>query len=203
MNRDKLDDILRDHALWQTGTGGNRANLRGADLSGADLSGADLRGADLSGANLSGADLSAAYLNSTNLRGADLSGANLRGADLSGADLSGANLILTCLDDALGKLARRFAIESHQRGVVVYRTAKSQHIGNAEYTPGNTYIAPIMSWSVETECHPGIYAGTLRWIKENYAGKRIVRCYVRSGDYTITAKGAIRCKRLRVLNYVD
>ena len=37
--KDQLDDILRKHALWiNNESGGERANLRGADLSRADLS---------------------------------------------------------------------------------------------------------------------------------------------------------------------
>ena len=88
ITKEQLDDILRKHALWiNNESGGERANLSGADLyqanlRGADLSGADLREANLYQANLRGADLS----------GADLSGADLRGANLSEANLSEANL---------------------------------------------------------------------------------------------------------------
>lgn len=43
----KLDfaQIFADHAAWQRGEGGKRANLSGADLRGANLRGADLSGA--------------------------------------------------------------------------------------------------------------------------------------------------------------
>ena len=73
MDTQKLQEILKSHAVWVNGNGGgSRANLRGANLSDADLRDADLRGADLSDAYLSRADL----------RGADLRGADLRDADL-------------------------------------------------------------------------------------------------------------------------
>ena len=63
-----LQNILALHLLYLKGeSGGQRANLSGANLSRANLFGANLSGADLSRANLSGA----------NLYGADLSGANL------------------------------------------------------------------------------------------------------------------------------
>ncbi len=95
---EEIKKILEKHGKWlHNETGGERANLSGADLRSANLSGADLRSANLSGANLSGADLRSANLRSAdlggaNLRGADLSGANLRGADLRSADLGGADL---------------------------------------------------------------------------------------------------------------
>ena len=102
MNKEYLDKILNDHKNWLAGSGGCRANLRGANLRGADLRGAnlcdadlcdaDLRGANLRGADLCGADLCGADLRGANLRGADLRDADLRDADLRGANLRGANL---------------------------------------------------------------------------------------------------------------
>jgi hypothetical protein len=89
---ENLNEVLEDHKKWISGTGGKKADLRGADLRGADLRGADLREADLSGANLRGADLHWANLSGADLRWADLSMANLRGANLSGANLRGADL---------------------------------------------------------------------------------------------------------------
>ena len=60
-NANRMEEILRLHALWLEGKeGGQRANLRCADLRDADLSGADLSGADLRCADLRGADLSGA-----------------------------------------------------------------------------------------------------------------------------------------------
>ena len=183
MDASELQTVLAAHAAWvKNEPGGKRA-----DLSGADLSRANLRDANLRGANLSDADLS---------------GANLSDADLSRADLS-----RTCLSTNFGKLARKFAKEcpaTTTGGRIVYRTEKSQHVGSTRYEIGKTYIAPALSWSVETECHPGIYAASLRWMKENYPYVDLVRCYVRDGDWTITAKGAIRCSRIRVLSkYIE
>ena len=65
--KEKLNDIIKNHELWLSGNGGERADLswadlRGADLREADLSRADLRGANLSRANLRGADLREAEL---------------------------------------------------------------------------------------------------------------------------------------------
>jgi uncharacterized protein YjbI with pentapeptide repeats len=150
--------------------------------------------ADLCGANLSCADLSDA-----NLSGAYLSGAGLHDADLHGADLSD-----TCLSSDLHAEQRAFCracppIGRHG-GRIVYRTAQSKFVGNTCYLPGHTYVAPVLSFSCETACHPGIYAGSLEWMQN--ASGTLVRCYVRDGDWVITAKGAIRCKRLRVLSKV-
>ena len=112
MEKEKLDEILKKHAVWlDNKDGGKRANLRCADLSGADLSGANLRCADLSGANLRCADLSGANLIDADLSGAnlidaDLSGANLRCADLSDALLSAADLSDAAFDDHIVCLDR-------------------------------------------------------------------------------------------------
>ena len=182
------------------------ANLIGTNLSGADLRDADLRGANLSRADLSGANLIGTNLSGADLRDADLRRANLSRADLSGANLSGANLSYTCLSSELTELAREFAKKCpplRTGGRIVYRTRSSQFVGNTEYKPGNTYVAPVLSWSVETGCHPGIYAASLEWTRENFPYQDLVRCYVRDGDWTITDKGAIRCSRIRVLGYVE
>ena len=211
MKTETLKQVLKDHAAWLRGAGGSRANLSIANLSCANLSDADLSGANLSGANLSYADLSYANLIGTNLSGADLRDADLRRpnlsrADLSGANLSGANLSYTCLSSKLTELAREFAKKCpplRTGGRIVYRTRSSQFVGNTEYKPGNTYVAPVLSWSVETGCHPGIYAASLEWTRENFPYQDLVRCYVRDGDWTITDKGAIRCSRIRVLGYVE
>jgi hypothetical protein len=195
----------------------SRANLRGADLSRANLSRANLSRADLSDANLRDADLRDADLRGADLRRAnlsraDLSDANLRGADLSDADLSdadlrGADLSATCLDDNLRAQQRAFCRQCpplRTGGRIVYRTRYSQHVnaGN-EYIPGKTYVAPALSADVATACHPGIYAASLEWMQEEFGDRELVRCYVRDGDWFISAKGAIRCKRLRVLAAVQ
>ena len=196
MDAEKLKDVLNKHKAWLLWeAGGGRVNLSRADLSGADLRGADLRGADLRGADLREAKLSEA----------DLRWADLREAKLSEAKLYGANLSGTCLDPALVTLQRRFCRECpplRTGGRIVYRTATSQHVGDTAYEPGHTYTAPILSFDCVTDCHPGIYAGSLRWMEENYGGRPLVRCYVRDGDWVISGKGAIRCKKLRVLGPV-
>jgi hypothetical protein len=173
----ELQTILQKHAEWLRNEGGKRA--------------------DLTRANLTGADLTRAYL----------TGAYLTWANLTGADLTGAYLTNTCLSPELGKLQRALALAcppvGRHGGRIVYRTYKSQHVCTTTYEPGHTYVAPILSFSVETACHPGIYAGSMKWIDEEYPNMPLVRCYVRDGDWIITAKGAIRCKRLRVLGMVD
>jgi len=208
---------LEEHRKWWQGGGGDWADLRRANLYGADLREANLRRANLYGADLSGADLRRADLYGANLRRADLYGANLSGADLrwanlsganlSGADLSGVNLSGTCLDPMLHAEMRRFVRTCrplHTGGRIVYRTATSQDVGSTEYTPGHTYTAPVLSFDSATACHPGIYAGSLKWMREKYPNQGLVRCYVRDGDWVISAKGAIRCQKLRVLaGYVE
>ena len=81
ITKEQLDNVLRKHALWvENESGGERADLSGANLRGADLSGADLSGANLRRANLRRADLHEADLHEANLYEADLSGADLYGA---------------------------------------------------------------------------------------------------------------------------
>ena len=107
MDKDKLNEVLKQHKLWlgTDGKEGKRANLSGDNLSGANLEYADLRGANLWYANLRkadlrGADLRKADLCGADLRGAELCDANLRKADLRGADLCGADLRGACLEYA-------------------------------------------------------------------------------------------------------
>jgi hypothetical protein len=92
MTPNDLKSILDSHLLWLRGSGGERANLAGANLEGANLARANLRGANLAGANLRGANLRGAYLRGANLAGAYLAGANLARANLEGANLEGASL---------------------------------------------------------------------------------------------------------------
>ena len=154
---------------------------------------ADLRGADLRNADLSRADL----------RDTDLSRADLSRADLSGTDLSDTYLRGTPLDPQMHTLQRALARDQHLRGVVLYRTATSQHISNTQYVPGHTYIAPHLSFSAESACHPGIYLGTLPWMRSHYPQTPLVRVYCRAGDYVICSKGCFRAKRIRVLSVVE
>lgn len=92
MTKEQINKILASHKEWMKGTGGERANLRGANLYGANLRDADLCGADLRDANLRVADLRVANLRVADLYDANLCGANLRGADLRDANLCGADL---------------------------------------------------------------------------------------------------------------
>ena len=97
MNKSDINEILLKHKKWLNDeTGGERANLRGADIQNADLRNADLRGADIQNADLRGADIQNADLQRANLRNADLRGANLRGADLQGANLDYSCFPLWC-----------------------------------------------------------------------------------------------------------
>ena len=190
-----------------SGTDLHGANLSGTDLSGTDLHGANLSGTDLRGANLRGADLSGTDLHGAYLRGAYLSGTDLHGANLRGANLSGTDLSGTCLSPALHDYARAFAQRckpvGRHGGRIVYRTYTSQHAGSYKYEIGKTHIANALSWDAATACHPGIYAyGTLAELRREFPSAQCVRCYVRDGDYTITAKDAIRCARIRVLSCV-
>lgn len=185
-----------------------------------DLYKANFEDAQLNAADFSDADLSYAKFTNANARYANFTRADMYHADLSTANccfailarsklwhtkmpLSTSHRWATCFEFAIGKFARQFARECpplRTGGRIVYRTGFSQTY-SSHYVPGNTYTANDFSWSVETECHPGIYAGSARWIFENLTGPYI-RCYVRDGDWTITAKGCIRCRRLRVLAYV-
>lgn len=50
--KEKLNDIIKNHELWLSGNGGERADLSWADLRGADLRDANLREAELREAEL-------------------------------------------------------------------------------------------------------------------------------------------------------
>lgn len=118
MTTEKLQEILRNHALWLnddpdgekadlSGVNLCRANLYRADLRGVNLRGtdlrmanlcmADLRGVDLYRADLRRADMCVAKLNDANLNSANMCFAKLNGANLSGAKLNDANLLGTHL----------------------------------------------------------------------------------------------------------
>lgn len=191
-----------------------KADFRSANLSGATLVHSNLRFATLDFANLSRANLGSAIIVDASMTGANLSEANLGRSVLTRTDLDLAifdktSLAETSFSPTIRELHIRFLKEcpvivgkSRRGGRIVYRTATSRHVGDTRYIPGNTYVAPILSYDVATECHPGIYAASFSWMRRNYPYDRYARCYVRDGDWTITAKGAIRCKRIRVLSYV-
>ena len=181
------------------------ANLREAELQGANLQGAELQDANLRGAKLQGADLRGADLWRADLWRADLQGAKLQGADLQNADFQGAELGDTCLSPDLLRFQREFVAECPAVAGyrMVYRAKTSQYGGNIIYEVGKLYEAPILSFSCETACHPGIYAASWRWMQANMSGVPLVKCRVADGDWVITAKGAIRCAKLEVLDDVE
>ena len=97
VNSKNLPKILKNHELWLSGEGGERASLRFADLRGLDLSNANLKNAllsnaDLRGVNISDADLSDTDMDNINASNADFSCSSLRGADLSFSNLRNSNL---------------------------------------------------------------------------------------------------------------
>ena len=143
-----LPAILANHKLWSAGTGGERANLSGADLRGANLSGADLSGANLSRANLSGADL----------RGANLSGANLSGAYLSGADLSGAYLSRAYLSGAY--LSRAYLSRANLNGADLGRDQVCSI--SPVFFIGGTYDVMITDLHIKIGCQVHLSA---EWAK--------------------------------------
>ena len=168
----------------------SHADLCDADLCDANLRYADLRYADLRGADLRGADLSHTDLCDANLRYADLRDADLRDTNLRYADLRGADLRGTCLDPAEPiPPADLSAFEIRDGWAYGWRTATSQHCGETEYVPGQTYTAPLLSRDVDTKCHPGIYlAPSAAWLAEHEYTGPYVRCrarvdrIVRAGD---------------------
>ena len=111
MTTEKLQEILRKHALWLnddpdgekadlSGVNLCRANLYRADLRGVNLRGTDLRMANLCMADLRGIDLYRADLRRADMYDAKLNDANLNSANMCFAKLNGANLIGAKLNDA-------------------------------------------------------------------------------------------------------
>lgn len=96
INKEQLNQVIKDHEKWLNGKGGACANLDTVDLSGVNLSGVNLEGASLKYACLRGADLSF-----SNLEGASLDNATLDAAVLTGANLAQASLIEACLTKAI------------------------------------------------------------------------------------------------------
>ena len=62
-----LSAVLKSHAAYLRGEGGERANLIGANLHGVNLSGVNLSGANLHGVILTGVNLTDAILRWANL----------------------------------------------------------------------------------------------------------------------------------------
>ena len=127
--------------------------------------------------------------------------ANLREADLWGADLREANLQNTVLQNktAEQKLVLRQTIQNNG-GLILYRTEKSQHIGNTIYEVGKSYTAPVFSLCSVTECHPGIYGNTLVEMQKQYPGEALVKIYMPYGEWHfVSRKKGFRARRIRVL----
>lgn len=180
----------------------HKASFDGASLTYARFKDADLSDSTFFDANLAYVDFCRANLHSARMSSADAAFARFDNAKLWYTDLP-AQCVGTCIDTDLLRFSRRFVKECpplRTGGRIVYR-AQHSNISNSRYLPGKTYIANVLSWSTETDCHPGIYAGSARWIFENLPGP-YVKCYVRDGEWTITAKGCIRCARIRVLAYI-
>lgn len=193
MTKEELDEILSKHKKWLShDSGGERANLCGADLIEADLSGADLRGANLSGANLRGANLS----------WADLSGADLIVADLSWADLSGAKGLLP----AANYMEAHF--ERVEAGYIAYKTF------------GGLY-APPKTWKIEpgavieetvnfdrcATCGSGINVAPLEWVRKEYPTGAIWKVLIRwewlcGVCVPYKTDGKIRCEKVELLEVV-
>ena len=211
-------ETLRLHELWLgDGPCGVRADLRDANLSDADLRDADLRYAILTDADLRYADLRGALLRGAILRGAnltdvDLSGAILRGADLTDADLRDAYLRGTCLspDARMPRWTRDEAISAGLEigivdGRVVvwgYRTAVSRFAGSTKYTPGRWYDANALSVDTSTDCHPGVYLASREWLRAEYPGADLVRCYAYA-DEVVHAGEKWRARRIFVTEEVE
>ena len=131
MEKEKLDEILKQHAIWlrtrfNVETKGMCADLRGVDLRCVNLSDADLRRANLSDANLSDADLRRANLIDANLSNADLRRANLIDANLRGVDLRCVNLSDADLSDAdYNNTTSFFALQCPEKGSFIgYKVAQ-------------------------------------------------------------------------------
>jgi len=185
------------------------ANLRGVMANEAIFVSANLADADATGghfmyANFTEATLSGANFSRTQLQGAQLSGTTLWQTNFSGAVLSGTS-IGPEYRAALKRFLKECPIAGRRGGRIVYRTEFSQHSPEPHhYLPGRTYTAPVFSSDTSSRCHPGIYAGSLSWMRRLYPGLPIVKCYVRAGDWVLDpAKGAVRCARLRVLERVE
>jgi uncharacterized protein YjbI with pentapeptide repeats len=147
------------------------------------------------------ANLQDANLQGANLQDADLQGANLRDANLRDAYLYGANLRGTCLDpEAIIPEQDLSELGEVKDGYVyAWRTAKSMHVGNNVYEPGQTYVAPVFSVDDVSSCHPGIYLASMDWLEAQYGlALAFVRVRARVSD-VLRAGGKYRARRIEVL----
>jgi len=206
MDAEELQEILRAHALWMRGKGGQRADLSGAFLRAIDLSdaelinakltaahlerahlewahlaGADLLCADLSGANLAQADLGGANLKGANLRSTCLSGSNLAGANLTNANLTWTNLNGVNLSGARGLLdpAQYLAdtFEATDEGYIVYKTFGWQYASPESWRiEPGSVITEVVNPDRCTECASGVNVATREWLAEHAPNCEIWRC---------------------------
>lgn len=224
MEKQALLGVLEKHLKWINGeSGGERADLEGANLKDADLQDANLREADLWGANLQNADLRGANLQHAGLRFAGLRGANLEGTDLRFADLQnvdlqdanlcGTNLWATNLSGAKGiKLAADYIKENFEQtvdGIVVYKTFGRFNNPNPnwEIKPG-AVIEENVDFYRTNECGCGINVGTLEWVRENSPRKPIWKCLIHWIDLAdvvvpYNTDGKIRAGRVQLLEIVE
>lgn len=194
------------------------ANLRGADFTGAVMRGVDMRFAELNDAILTGANLSAADMRWADLRGANLSTVDASFADMSYADLRGANMDYTDLRGAnlsganVLSQARwmRSEFERDAHGFIVYKA-----FGNTMYSGRRAWILEPGAFLEEAvnpcrtvTCGCGVNFGTIKHVRDNYAGCTVWKCRIRFEDAAgivvpYNTNGAARCERLELLEEVS
>jgi hypothetical protein len=143
-------EILEKHAAWLYGTGGERANLSGADLSGADLSGANLSGADLSRANLFRADLSEA-----NLFRADLSEAKNSELAIALTRILPEGAIVGWKKCAGGAIVKLLVPAEARRSHAFGRKCRAEYVDVLEVIGGKDGVAYTSAHGPKTEYQVG------------------------------------------------
>ena len=194
------------------------ADLTRANLTDAKLTDANLTYANLTCAILAGADLTYTKLTRAKLEGANLAGANLTDADLAHAKLGDANLSrATGLLNASDGLANRFERHKTEAGYVVYKAFGETDFGSEQksrWPKVNRTPSYVLTETVNPErtdlCGSGVNFGTLKWIKANYAGKRIDiwSCLLADRDLAdcvvpYNTDGKARCGRLTLIELVE
>ena len=194
--KEELMEIINDHQKWLAGTGGNRADLSGANLSDADLKWADLRRADLRCANLSGADLRRADLRHANLWRANLSDADLRCADLSG---------IKGLLNPIEYIMKNF--EKTEDGIIVYKSFGENYMPNPNWNIAEgSILEEVVNPLPTVECGSGINVATKEWA-ERECINQIWKCLIRwewlAGVVVpYQTEGVIRASRVQLIKPV-
>jgi len=189
--KEELKEIINDHQKWLAGTGGNRADLSGANLSDADLKWADLRRADLRCANLSGADLG----------WAELRRADLRRADLRNADLSGIKGLLNPIE----YIMKNF--EKTEDGIIVYKSFGENYMPNPNWNIAEgSILEEVVNPLPTVECGSGINVATKEWA-ERECINQIWKCLIRwewlAGVVVpYQTEGVIRASRVQLIKPV-